>query len=79
MFISQLLPYRQNEVFTDLIGIYRNRHFYVNGRKIPIYFKNKKSTPPNGAKLKIYNAVLGYYKKLQLVVYSKKDFEIMES
>ena len=70
--------YRQNEVIIDLIGTYKNRYFYVEGRKIPIYFKKKKSTPANGAKLKIYNALLGYYKKLQLVVYSKKDFEIME-
>jgi len=73
------VSYRQNEVFSEIVGIYKNRHFYVQGRKIPIYFKNKKSTPPNGVKLKIHNAVLGYYKKLQLVVYSKKDFKILES
>ena len=72
------ISHRQNEVFTNLVGTYKNRHFYVEERKIPIYFKNKKSTAPNGAKLKIHNALLGYYKKLQLVVYSKKDFEIME-
>lgn len=75
---SKKISYRQNEIITDLIGIYKNRHFYVEGRKIPIYFKKKKSTPLNGAKLKLHNALLGYYKKLQLVVYSKKDFEIME-
>ncbi|WP_309496199.1 endonuclease/exonuclease/phosphatase family protein [Sulfurovum sp.] len=72
------ISYRQNEVFIDLVGIYKKRHFYVEGRKTPIYFKNKKSTLPNGAKLKIHNALLGYYKKLQLVVYRTKDFTILE-
>jgi len=75
--VLKKISYRQNEVFSDLVGIYKNRHFYVEGRKIPIYFKNKKSTPPNGAKLKIHNALLGYYKKLQLVVYTKKDFKVI--
>ncbi|GIU00743.1 hypothetical protein TSL6_12490 [Sulfurovum sp. TSL6] len=76
--LAKKISYRQNEVITNLKGIYKNKHFYVEGRKIPIYFKNKKGMPPNGAKLKIHNALLGYYKKLQLVVYSKKDFEILE-
>jgi len=69
---------RQNEVLRDLIGVFKNGYFYVNGRKIPIYFKNRKLTPPNGSKLKIAYAHIGYYKKLQLVVYSKKDFTVME-
>jgi hypothetical protein len=76
--LAKKISYRQNEVITNLKGIYKNRHFYVEGRKISIYFKNKKGTPPNGAKLKIHNALLGYYKKLQLVVYSTKDFTILE-
>lgn len=70
--------YRQNEVMKDIVGVYKNRHLYIEGKKIPIYFKKKNATPPNGSELKIHNALLGYYKKLQLVVYSKKDFEIME-
>ncbi len=69
---------RQNEVLRELIAVYKKRHLIINGQKIPVYFKNKKLTPPNGAKLKIHYAHLGYYKKLQLVIYSKKDFEILE-
>ncbi len=76
--LSKKISTRQNEVIIDLVGMYKNRHFYVDGRKIPIYFKKKKSTPPNGAKLKIDNALLGYYKKLQLVIYSTKNFTILE-
>jgi hypothetical protein len=69
---------RQNEVVRNLVGVYKNRYFYINGTKIPIYFKNRKLTPKNGTKIKIAYAHLGYYKKLQLVVYSKKDFREME-
>ena len=82
---AELTPYyqplsiqRQNEVIRNIVGVYKKRHLTINGEKIPVYFKNKKLTPKNGAKLKIHYAHLGYYKKLQLVIYSKKDFEIME-
>jgi len=69
---------RQNEVIKNLVGIVKNRYFYTQGRKIPIYFKNKKYTPKNMTRIKIHNALLGYYKKLQLVVYSPKDFTVLE-
>jgi hypothetical protein len=69
---------RQNEVIRDITGMYKNRNLYLEGYKIPIYFKNRKLTPQNGSKIKIHYAHLGYYKKLQLVIYSKKDFEILE-
>ncbi len=72
------ISYRQNEVITNLEGIYKNRYLYVEGRKLPIYFKKKKATPPNGAKLKIHNALLGYYKELQLVIYRTNDFTVLE-
>jgi len=69
---------QQNEVVTGITGMYKNRHLYVGDKKIPVYFKKKKLTPKNGSKLKIHYAHLGYYKKAQLVVYSKKDFTVME-
>ncbi|MEA3433958.1 MAG: endonuclease/exonuclease/phosphatase family protein, partial [Campylobacterota bacterium] len=64
---------KQNEVIRNLTGVYRNKKFIIEGKEFPIYFKKKKDTPPNGAKLKIHYAHLGYYKKLQLVIYSHKD------
>lgn len=76
--LSKQISHRQNEVIKDIIGVVKNRYFYTEGRKIHIYFKKKKSTTPNGSKLKIHYALLGYYKKLQLVVYSSKDFTILE-
>lgn len=69
----------QNEVITNSVGIYKNRSFYINGKKFPIFFKNRKLTPKNGTKLKLHYAHLGYYKEIQLVIYSKKDFEILEN
>jgi len=69
---------KQNEVLGNIIGIYKNRSLYVNGLKIPIYFKKKKHRPKNGEKLKVYYAHLGYYKHLQLVIYNTKDFTILE-
>ena len=69
---------QQNEVLLNIQGIYKNRFLIVDGQKIPIYFKKKKLTPKNGTKLKIDYAHLGYYKKLQLVLYSKNDFTILE-
>ena len=76
--LSKTIAHRQNEVIKELTGVVKNRYFYTQGRKIPIYFKKKKSTPKNGSKIKIHNALLGYYKQLQLVVYSCKDFSILE-
>ena len=69
----------QNEIVTSIIGKYKNRLLYVQGKKFPIFFKNKKLIPKNGTKLKIHYAHLGYYKHLQLVIYSKKDFEVLEN
>ena len=70
---------KQNEVIHDLTGVYRNKKFTIEGKEFPIYFKKKKDTPPNGSKLKIDYAHLGYYKKLQLVVYSTKDFKVISN
>jgi endonuclease/exonuclease/phosphatase family metal-dependent hydrolase len=77
-FYRTLKHRRQNEIIKDITGVYKNRNLYIGDIKIPIHFKKKKLTPSNGSKLKIDYAHLGYYKKLQLVVYSKKDFRILE-
>ena len=58
--------------------MYNNNFLYVNEKKVPVYFKKKKLAPENGSRLKIHYAHLGYYKKLQLVIYTKKDFEVWE-
>jgi hypothetical protein len=77
-FYSSFSQMRQNEVLKEFEATYKNRNLYIDGNKISVYFKNKRLTPKNGSKLKIHYAHLGYYKKLQLVIYSKKDFTILE-
>ena len=69
---------KQNEIVTNIVGTYKNRKLYVNDKKIPIHFKKRKLTPSNGSKIKIAFGHLGYYKRLQLVVYNKKDFEVIQ-
>lgn len=69
---------RQNEVVEEIEGTYRHGALYFGDQKIPIYFKNRRFIPKEGSRLKIDYAHLGYYKRLQLVIYSKKDFETVE-
>jgi len=69
---------RQNEVIQNISGIYKNKKIYFSNRSLPIFFKTRVALPQDGSKIKISYGHLGYYKKLQLVVYNKKDFEILE-
>lgn len=67
----------QNQVLSGITGIYHGKRFEFNGKSFPIHFKNKQDIPPLGSKLRLHYVHLGYYKQLQLVVYSKKDFSIV--
>lgn len=69
---------QQNEVIRGIEGIYRDNHLYWEGKVMPIYFKKRELIPQNGSRLKINYAHLGYYKGLQIVIYDKKDFKILE-
>lgn len=69
---------QQNEVIRNIEGEIRGKFFYTQGEKVPIHFRKKKLKPKDARKIKIYYAHVGYYKKLQLVIYSQKDFKIME-
>jgi len=66
-----------NSVIKDITGIYRNGYLYTkNGAKIKIYFKNHKFKPKNNERIKIYYGHIGYYNGKQIVIYSKKDFQV---
>ncbi len=69
---------RQNEIIQNISGIYKNKKIYFSNRSLPIFFKTRAALPQDNSKIKISYGHLGYYKKLQLVVYHKKDFEILE-
>lgn len=69
---------RQNEIFRNVEGVYRNRTLISRYGTMPIFFKNNITPPQNGSKIRLFFGHLGYHKKLQWVVYDPKDFEIME-
>jgi hypothetical protein len=75
---NEIFKLKENEVMTEIVGIYNNKKLQLGAKVLPIYFKKKSLIPPNGSKLKIHYAHLGYYKQLQLVIYSKKDFTVVE-
>lgn len=68
----------QNEVLKDVIGIYQNKKFYLQGRGYPIFFKKADIKPKDGLKLKLHRVQIGYYDTMQLVVWDAKDFTILE-
>jgi endonuclease/exonuclease/phosphatase family metal-dependent hydrolase len=67
---------KQNDIFRNLIGVYKKGFFYINSQKIPIYFRDKRVKPKDGSKLKLLYTQIGYYNTNQLLIYSKDDFEI---
>ena len=69
-------PALQNQIFSNLAGIYRKGNLEIDGKKIPVYFKKRKLKPKEGSRLKIFYAHLGYYRKPQLVIYDRHDFEV---
>ena len=69
----------QNEVITNLDGIYKKGYLYFNKNnktvKIKIYFKNKEDRVKNGKAITIKSGHLGIYKsKVQIIIYGKSDF-----
>jgi len=69
---------RQNEIIKDIVGVYKNKKLLLRGKKIPIYFKKRRDRPSNGTKIKIDYGHIGYYNKIQLVIYRTKDFTVLE-
>ncbi len=67
----------QNEIITNLYGIYKKRYFYFNNKKIKIYFKKGLTIPKDGEIIQIKKAQLGYYKsQVQLIIHNKSDIDV---
>jgi exonuclease III len=69
----------QNNIVTNLEGIYKKGYlnYYKNGKfqKIRVYFKKGIKRPKDGRNITIHSGHLGIYKdKVQIVLYSNKDF-----
>lgn len=69
---------RQNEMFANIQGVYKDGKIQTPQGSYSLYFKNRGSKPQNGERIKLLYAHLGYYKQLQLVVYDRDDFTILE-
>jgi len=69
-------PDLQNEVISEIEGIYKRGYFYYSDNlKIKLYFRNKKLKPKSGSKVRLKHVVIGYYKHPQLVI--EKTGQIM--
>lgn len=69
---------KQNEMFANIQGVYNNGMIQTPRGSYHLYFKNRGKKPSNGDKIKLLYAHLGYYKQLQLVIYDRDDFIILE-
>jgi endonuclease/exonuclease/phosphatase family metal-dependent hydrolase len=66
----------QNEIVTNLDGVYRSRHLYLSsGKKIRLYFKDKRLIPKEKTNLSIVRGVLSAYRSTpQIVLHRKGDY-----
>ncbi len=68
-----------NRVVKGVRGIIKGRNIVIDGKKLPIYFKNRVQKPKSGQHIRIKRVQIGYYKNhMQLVVWSRDDYEIKE-
>ena len=67
-----------SHVVRDLEGIYRKGNLTVEGASVPIHFKKRRWRPPEGSRLMIKRAQIGYYKNhKELVIWDRRDFDIL--
>jgi endonuclease/exonuclease/phosphatase family metal-dependent hydrolase len=79
---SKMLQHRdklkQNETIHNVIGTYNHGKLTIGNVTLPLHIKEKNVTLKDGVKLKITYVHIGYYKKLQFVLYSTNDFQVLK-
>ncbi len=69
-------PKYQNEIITNLSGIYKEGFLYFKDKKIRLYAKDKKLLPNEGQNVTITAAHLGVFKnKPQIILHKKSDYK----
>lgn len=69
-------PKYQNEIITNLSGIYKDGYLYFNDKKIRLYTKDKELLPNEGQNVTITAAHLGVFKnKPQIILHKKSDYK----
>ncbi|OUR73569.1 hypothetical protein A9Q76_02365, partial [Arcobacter sp. 31_11_sub10_T18] len=71
----------QNEIITNLSGIYKKGYLHYLKKnvkkKIKLYSKNRSLLPKNGQKINIISGHLSFYKsKAQIIIYKESDFSV---
>jgi len=76
-------PYNQNEIISNLKGIYKNRYLYYNNshmkmKKVKLYFIKGIKKPSKNSQILIKNGQLGVFKnKIQIIINKPSDYEAL--
>jgi len=70
-------PALQNQVFTGIRGIYRHGWLEAGGKRVRIYFKNRRWKPAEGSRILLHYGHLAYYRTPQFVIYRRDDFAVL--
>jgi endonuclease/exonuclease/phosphatase family metal-dependent hydrolase len=67
----------QNEIVTNIQGVYKNKKLLFNNKEIKLYFRKKSINPKEGSFIKIKRAQIGFFKNsAQLVIHKKSDIDV---
>ena len=67
----------QNEIITNLSGIYKKGKLHINGKKIKLFAKNKKNLPKENSKITIKRAHLAFYRdNVQIILHDKSELNV---
>ncbi len=67
----------QNEIVSNLNGIYKKGYFYTNHTKIKLYAKERTLLPKDGQNVTIISGHLGFFKnKAQIIIYKTSDIKV---
>ena len=68
----------QNEIITNLSGVYKKKHLHFNDKKIYLFFDKNIKKPKQNSKIQIINAHLSIYKnKMQISIHKQSDFKAL--
>lgn len=67
----------QNEIVTNIKGVFKKGKFHMKNKKIKVFAKNKKDLPKNGTSITIKRAHIGYYRnKVQIIIHDKSEINV---
>jgi hypothetical protein len=67
-----------NQIVTNLEGIYREGKLVMARQTLPLYFRHRGAKPPEGSRIRLLYARVGYHNGEEIVVYRKNDYVRIE-